>query len=187
MMYGFYGVFRKLVMSAGLILFAVLVSPTALAALDAYMTATGEYQGPITGDVTRPGQEDSMQIVAYGHNVSAGVVEGGFEPIGVRLHRPIRVTKPLDKASMPLMQAMVDGEKLTSVVIKFYRPSPSGSEVHYLTIELLNAYVVNIAQTSESLSTNPNPALETVSMSYQKIIWTWVEGQKTAEDDWVSP
>jgi type VI secretion system secreted protein Hcp len=47
-----------------------------------------------------------------------------------------------------------------------------------MTIELTNASVA---------SRTENGPYETVSFTYQKITWTWLDGNITAQDDWEAP
>lgn len=161
------------------------------AALPAYMEVEGETQGDIEGSVTIDPWVGTMEVTEYGHGVSVGVDDGGFVP-GLKQHRPIRVTKPLDKASVNLSQAMVDREKLNRVTIDFVRPGPGGGEENYYRIELLNAYIVNISHSSQTRlppdwEVITAPMLETLTLTYQKIIWTWVGEGRSSEDDWITP
>ena len=183
----------------GLALYAVLMMAITLglapagasAALLVYMTATGETQGNIQGGVTQAGREGSMAITEYGHAVSAPVDSASGLPSGKRQHRPIRVTKEIDKATPLLMNVLTNNETLTSVTLRFWRPNQSGSEQQYYTVELVNAHIVNISQSNQhklppGWEAVPAPALETLTLTYQKIIWTWEDGSITAEDDWVT-
>jgi type VI secretion system secreted protein Hcp len=47
-----------------------------------------------------------------------------------------------------------------------------------MTIKLTNASVSDRVQKGD---------LETISFTYQKIEWTWVDGGITAQDDWEAP
>ena len=71
------------------------------------------------------------------------------------------------------MGALVSNENLTQVLIGMLR---NGNQV--MTIKLTNASVASRIQKGD---------FETVSFTYQKITWTWVDGGITAEDDWEAP
>ena len=163
----------------------VLIGSTpVMAALDAYMTATGETQGVIQGSVDQAGREGSMLIVEFGHAVSEGVETDGYPLNGIKQHRPIRVTKDIDKATPLLLNVYTQDENLTEVEIKFWQPTNSGAEEQFYTIKLLNARIVNITQLSGSTGDLLSvPPRETITMIYSKIIWTWEDGGITAEDD----
>lgn len=173
-------------------LILTLAPAVASAALPAYMTATGEVHGNIQGGVTSPGREGSMEITEYGHGISAPVDSATGLPSGNRQHRPIRVTKKIDQATPILMSVLKNNETLTSVTFKFWKVSQNGSEEQFFTVELINAHIVNINQSNQTRlppdwnNTLTVPALETLTLTYQKIIWTWEDGSITAEDDWQS-
>ena len=169
-----------------------LVPLGASAALPAYMRITGETQGVIEGSVDQAGRENSMEVVEFSHSRSQVIDSASGLPSGKRQHRPIRVTKPVDKASPKLANALTTNESLTVFRIDFYRPSPTGQEQQYYTVELINARITNISQSIISRDTeNWNiiaaPAIETITLVYDRIIWTWEDGGITAEDDWIAP
>ncbi|MGA9575457.1 MAG: type VI secretion system tube protein TssD [Lysobacterales bacterium] len=177
-------------------LFALLilcVPMSASAALKAYMTATGEIQGEITNGSTLAGREGQMALVEYGHSISQAFDNASGLPSGKRQHRAIRVTKEIDKASPKLMNALTNNETLTNVTIRFWHPSQTGQEEQFFTVELLNAHIVNITHSNKTYDLDDwgnglaAPANETLTITYQKIIWTWEDGSISAEDDWSVP
>ena len=119
--------------------------------------------------------------VIVSHQAATGQISGK------RQHSPLRVTKEWSAASPQLAQALVTGEVLKSVTLKFLQPKPgtkgsTGKEVVYYTITLTDARVIEFNQSS---STSERPT-EQISIAYQKIIWKWVDGDVTATDDWES-
>jgi type VI secretion system secreted protein Hcp len=89
------------------------------------------------------------------------------------MHKPISITKQLDATTPLLLNALVNNENLTSVLIGLMR---NGQQV--ATIKLTNANI------SDYVANGGN---ETWSFTYQKITWTWVDGGITAQDDWEAP
>ena len=89
------------------------------------------------------------------------------------MHKPISITKQLDATTPLLLNALVNNENLTSVLIGLLR---DGKQV--ATIKLTNASI------SDYVANGGN---ETWSFTYQKITWTWVDGGITAQDDWEAP
>lgn len=159
-------------------------------ALNAYMRVTGETQGEIKGSVTQAGREDSILVSAVFHEVNVPYEASSGAPTGKREHGPIVVTKEIDKATPRLTYAMVNNENLVDVEIRFWRPSSTGQEFQYYTIELVNASIVQVRaemlnnKYPENLS---HPVREHVAFTYQKIIWTFEDGGIIAEDDWETP
>lgn len=159
-------------------------------ALNAYLTLTGETQGQIKGSVTQAGREDSIMVVGFSHEIDSPRDAASGLPTGKRQHRPLLITKEIDKATPLLMSALAQNENITELKIKFWRPSASGKEEQYFTVELTNASISNISQ---EMLNNKYPEnmqhreREHVAFCYQKIIWTFEDGGITAEDDWELP
>lgn len=116
----------------GLFSLVMVVSP-AQAALDAYMSVTGSQQGVIEGGSTVAGREGQFQVYEVHHLMTAG--SEGVD------HQPLIVNLDLGKGTPRLLQAMQTDEPL-DIVIDFFRPSPTGQEEQYYTLELQNARLV---------------------------------------------
>jgi type VI secretion system secreted protein Hcp len=159
-------------------------------ALNAYLDAVGETQGKINGSVTQAGREDKMEIYGFSHEVISPRDAASGLPTGKRQHKPVSVTKPIDKATPLLMNVLTNNENITEWRLDFWRPSKSGKEFQFYSIELVNASIAGIR--SEMLNNKypenmKHEVREHVSFCYQKIIWTWQDGGITAEDDWEAP
>jgi type VI secretion system secreted protein Hcp len=159
-------------------------------ALNAYMKLTGETQGEIKGSVTQTGREDSIMVIGMSHEVVSPRDAASGLPTGKRQHKPITVTKEVDKASPLLMNVLVNNENISQLELRFWQPSTTGQEFQFYTIELLNASIAGIR--TEMLNNKypenmQHKEREHVSICYQKIIWTFMEGGVTAEDDWEAP
>jgi type VI secretion system secreted protein Hcp len=159
-------------------------------ALNAYLTIEAETQGQIKGSVTQKGREDSIMVIAVNHEIISPRDAASGLPTGKRQHKPLTITKELDKAS-PLLQAiLVNNENIKKFDLKFWAPSATGKEAQHYTISLMNA---NIASIAFKMLNNKNPELmkyaeyEEIAFTYQKVIWTWTDGGITAEDDWQAP
>jgi type VI secretion system secreted protein Hcp len=159
-------------------------------ALNAYLTCEGETQGKIVGSVTQAGREDMMEIYGWSHEVISPRDAASGLPTGKRQHKPIVVTKPVDKATALLMNVLVNNENITTWKLDCWKPSRAGKEELYYSIELVNANVAEIRAESLNNKYPENMKHETrahVAFTYQKIIWTWQDGGITAEDDWETP
>jgi len=159
-------------------------------ALNAYLKLKGKTQGDIKGSVTQKGREDSIMVIAVQHEIVSPRDEATGGPTGKRRHRPLVVTKELDKSSPLLQNVLVNNENIETLELKFWRPSATGQEQQHFTIELKNA---NIAGIKFVMENNKHPDLmrfaeyEQVSFTYEHVIWTWTDGGITAEDNWQAP
>jgi type VI secretion system secreted protein Hcp len=160
-----------------------------------YVWFTGVKQGPIEGwgswlgEDDQTGREGSSLVQAYSHEVTIPRDPQSGMASGPRVHHPVTITKRIDKASPKLYLALTTGERLKEVVIKWYRivQAGGGGQEHYYTTKLEEAVIVGMKQW---FPITMDPAkrdyshLEDVSLTYRKIIWTWVDGGIETEDDW---
>jgi type VI secretion system secreted protein Hcp len=159
-------------------------------ALNAYLTLKGQTQGVIKGSVTQKGREGSLEVYGWNHEVASPRDAASGLPTGKRQHKPITIIKPIDKSSPLLMKALVDNENIPEWKLQCWKPSPTGAENQYYTVELVNANVaqIRVEQLNNKYPENmPHELREYVAFTYQKITWTFVDGGITAEDDWESP
>ncbi len=164
-------------------------------ALNAYLKLTGAKHGVIKGSVSQKGREESIMVIALSHDIVSPRDAASGLPTGKRQHKPLVITKELDKSS-PLLYAMLcSNENITSFELKFWTPqirasAGVGTEVQHYTIKLTNA---NIANISFRMANNKHPDLmkfaeyEEIAFTYQKIEWTWNDGGIMATDDWEAP
>jgi type VI secretion system secreted protein Hcp len=155
-----------------------------------HMTLKGQTSGEIKGSCTQKGRDGSILLFAFDHDIlSPRDIASGL-PTGKRQHKPVLVTKEIDKSSPLLYTVLCNNENLTEVVFKFWKPSASGKEVQYYTIKLTNANIAARKTYFPNMLIAENtklPHLEEVAFTYQKIEWTWEDGGITSEDDWEVP
>jgi type VI secretion system secreted protein Hcp len=140
-------------------------------AVQGNFTATGQKQGAINGG----GKGGAMILIGMSHAIVSPRDAASGLPTGKRQHKPITITKEIDKATPLLMRVLTTNENLTTVTFNLYRGT---STTPYMTVKLTNANIASRTQTGET---------EEISFTYQKIEWTWVDGGITAEDDWEAP
>lgn len=163
-----------------------------------YLTLKGQKQGNINGGVTQKGRENSIAVQYLQQKIVSPRDAASGLPTGKRQHEPLVFRKAFDKSTPKLLSAMVTNETLTNAQFKFFSVGVNGAESQYFTIELQNASLASsnlyhpdsMDTTAPAASTNGSgggPELEEYTLTYQKIIWTYVTGGITAEDDWSSP
>jgi type VI secretion system secreted protein Hcp len=160
-----------------------------------YIWFNGVTQGPIegfgswAGEDDQTGREGSSLVQSLTHQVTIPRDPQSGMASGRRVHHPLQITKRIDKASPKLYRALVTGERLSEVIIKWYRITQSGGggQEHYFTTKLEEAVITDI-KVWFPLTMDPTKRdcshLEDVSMTYRKIVWTWVDGGIECEDDW---
>ena len=157
------------------------------AALNSYLTVRGQKQGAIRGSVLQKGREGQILVSSFSWEIKAPVDAASGLATGKRQHKPFTFTKEVDASTPHLFTALTTNENLPEMTFKLWRPSPGGVEQQYLTYKFTNARIVDIATDMASTldpSSTKLPVLERVSLVYQKVEMTWVDGGVTFADDW---
>ncbi|WP_438022250.1 type VI secretion system tube protein TssD [Sorangium sp. So ce233] len=166
-------------------------------ALQAHLKLKGVTQGPIDGSVTQKGREKSVAIIAVQHQIVSPRDPATGMPSGKRQHKPFVITKELDKATPLLYNALVNNESISEWELKFYTPGTQatkniGKEQNHYTVKLTNATVASIdfyMENTRRPDAREIPEYEKVAFTYQKIEWSYDDGDgaRQADDDWESP
>jgi type VI secretion system Hcp family effector len=119
----------------------------------------------------------------------------GGMPTGKRMHRQdtFTVVREVDAASPKLMEAMQQNRPMDTS-ITYYRTKSSnmgsagaGEQKPYLTLQLKDARITNIESAQPpDRSVNPRSQFERISFTYRQITWTYMNGGKTMQDDWMA-
>ena len=158
--------------------------------MPSHLELEGETQGKIEGSCDMQGREGTILVYQMEHEVHIPRDPQSGLPSGKRIHGPLTITKEYDKSSPKLYQALCTGEHLKTVIIKWFRIAPTGSEEHYFTHTLMDAIVVSIKpyMPIAFLQANePYRHMEEVSFTYKKIKWTWEPDGIESEDSWTVP
>jgi type VI secretion system secreted protein Hcp len=159
-------------------------------ALNAYLKLKGQKTGEIKGSVTQKGREGKIMVIAVSHEIVSPRDPASGLPTGKRMHKPMVITKELDKSTPLLYNVLVNNENITEWELQYWQPSATGAEKQHYTVKLTNS---NIASIAARMPNNKHPDLmkfetyEEIAFTYQKIEWTWMDGGITALDDWEAP
>jgi type VI secretion system secreted protein Hcp len=147
-----------------------------------YLKVKGSKQGDIKGDVTEKGKEGLIKTISFSHEVTTPRDAATGQASGKRQHKPVTILKEIDKSTPLLMAALTKNENLSEVTLSIYRPSTktAGTNELWYTIELKDVVISGI---STSWDNDKKQSREEVSFTYQKIKWTFAEGNVTFEDD----
>ena len=156
-----------------------------------YMSITGKKQGLISsgcssqdsiGNKCQIGHFDEIMVLAYSHDMVAG--SDGTVTGGRGQHRPVVITKNIDKSSPLISGALHDGEEV-ECVIDFYRTSPIGSQEKYFVVRLSGARIAYINfQVPHVINMSEGQAQEVVAIRYRDITWTHVGAGTSAHSSW---
>lgn len=152
----------------------------------AYCTIEGQ-DGPIEGSVDIAGRENTIEVIKFDHNVHIPTDIHTGRASGVRQHKPAVLTKAFDRSTPYLYKALVNGETLPSVIVRWYRIDDMGDEVNYFTHTLENARISDIRSfmpNAKDPKSEHYTHMEEVSLMYQAITWVWEDGALEHTDDW---
>ncbi|RRV09563.1 Hcp family type VI secretion system effector [Pseudomonas sp. v388] len=157
-----------------------------------FLTVEGMEQGLISADALgedslgtawQARHKDKILVQAVNHSI---VVPGGVGHAR-RMHKPLVITKPLDKSSPLLNNALCAGELLKTCRLEWYRTTLTGTPQLFYTIDLSEALITGIDLIMPHCD---NPAathytqFERVHLAYKHIIWKHEAGRTMGLDTW---
>lgn len=142
--------------------------------------------------ITSLDRENTIECFSFGESVYTPVDAATGLASGKRQHRPITVTKTVDKSSPLLWKAWSENAPVTRAEFMFFRPAAGGGgqEEKFLTILLEGGAIVAMSTGSEDPTVGgagAPPTLESVTFTYQQITWTYEIGGVTHTDVWGTP
>lgn len=161
--------------------------------LPAYMTIKGTRQGLISagalgeesvGAGWQQDHQDQILVQAINHGIA---VPAGAQN-NKRMHRPLIITKAIDKSSPLLNNALSNGEPLTTCRIEIYRPTGQGGNQHFYTVEINDAVIIGIDFIMPNcLESNAQQytQLEKIHFAYQTINWRHEIAGTLGYDEWI--
>ncbi len=147
---------------------------------------TGEEQGLIEGSCELDEREGTILVQAFDHVVEIPTDSRGVAS-GSRVHRAMSITKEIDKSTPMLYQALCTNEMLTEVILNWYRLDGTGEYELYYSLTMANAFITKIRPWVPNVLDRANETLkhmEDISITYEKIIWTWEPDGIEYEDAW---
>ena len=118
------------------------------------------------------GREGTYSISALTHGITSPRDAASGLPTGRRQHKPIRFTAPVSAATPKFILALAQNELMTCTFKGFKTDPRTGAEKKAWEITLDGASVADY-----EMSGRPGGAdTMTLSLTYQKITWTWADG-----------
>jgi type VI secretion system secreted protein Hcp len=106
------------------------------------------------------GTDEWLPMTAFNMESSTPVVLKSGAPAGASKHKPITITKDIDKASPLIFAALNNNEVFKIINIQLTKPGKGGKQVIYENIELTNAVIGTDRQSDGK---------EDVAIMYEKI------------------
>jgi type VI secretion system Hcp family effector len=135
----------------------------------AYIRFEGESHGLIQGSSTDSGFQDWSSLISFSESIVSPTDPTSGLPSGAIRPSDFTVTKPVDRASVPLLAVFTDNEELQEVTVELRRTIQSGATQTYLRYTLLDARL-----TGRRISGNvPGGSTEVLTIAYQRMIIEW--------------
>ncbi len=151
-----------------------------------FLAISGGQLGPVPGEVAIKGLEGKIKAVGYESQFSTRMDPATQQPVGKRLHDPLRISREPGQASPRLFAAWVSNEVFPTVMVEFWVLRKSaGSMTVYQTVKLTNARVVSMTRTAEhspELAPGHVKTIETIELAYQGIEIRDLDGNLAATD-----
>jgi len=162
----------------------LLFTQTSNAAVDAFIWFTN-----IVGESSDPKRPGYCDVSQWSWGIVSPRDHASGLPTGKRQHKPFTITKPIDKASPLLFKACCNGTHIPEVKMELMRPSPTGGMEMYAVITLTDVTVASfqIAGTPDGTRAGETTEYESISLTYQKIEFLYVNGGVEHEDSWRTP
>ncbi len=130
------------------------------------MKVTGVRTGVFKGDDNAGARVGAGLINVTGYQFDLTVPRDASSglPTGKRIYKPLIATHVVGGSSPEFLGAAATNERLTSVVINFYRTDRTGKEVNYYRVTLTDAFVTEVRQYNGGTD-----VLEDDSFSFRKV------------------
>ncbi len=133
----------------------------------------------IEGSCTVTGREGTIEILSFEHIVDIPVDVKDSSATGTRRHDAVKLTANIDKATTGLMECVCSSKALNE-----------GKQVNYYTINLENVRITSAKMWFPNVDDAPTKSYKhmmTYELRYEKIIWTFVDGNLEYSDAWKEP
>lgn len=144
----------------------------------------------IKGSCKVKGREDTVQILAMDHDVIIPVDPKDATATGARQHGAMELTANIDKAYVNMMKACCTSTAIKSIEVDFYEIGDDGKQKKYFTIKLEKARVTDVRTwfpDVDDTATDKYKHMVTYGLRYEKITWTFAEGNIEYSDAWKEP
>lgn len=132
-----------------------------------YLRLVGETQGPIDGDVVFGPLTGTVETLFFSLGVTTPIDPVSGLPTGQVIVTPLSLSKGTDSATIGILQALHDGELLTTCTVDAYRDNGLGGTELYLRLTLTGARLEtwNFAAGPDAIGA------ESISIRFDELKW----------------
>ncbi len=144
-----------------------------------YMKVVGKKQGEFKGDVIVPAFKDQIALRSVNFGMGNPMDAASLMPTGRTIVRPVTITKSMDKTSPLFMNAVSTREGATVTISYSNDGATNLSKKQIATVKLTNAGAMDLQHVAGA----DGNALESITFSFTKIEYTWLDGGIVSEVD----
>lgn len=156
-------------------------------AIPAYLWLEDEQGVSVQGSVNVADREGSIEVLEFNHSIYIPTDNDTGELTGTRKHGAVTLVKAFDASSPYLFKACCNGQRMKKAVLRWYKIDDSGQEIEYYQHELegvkINSFSPKMANTKD-IAQEKIPHIESVSLRYEKITHTFLDGNISHSDSW---
>lgn len=144
----------------------------------------------IKGSCTVKGREGTVQVLALDHDVTIPVDPKDSTATGAREHGAVELTADIDKAYVNMMKACCTSTAISSIELDFYEIGDDGKQKMYFKLKLDKARVTSVRTWFPNVDdkvTDKYKHMVTYGLRYEKITWTFSDGNIEYADAWKEP
>lgn len=156
-------------------------------AIPLYLWLKDDGGADIKGSVNVQKREGSIEVVAFDHSLYIPTDNNTGKLTGTRIHKPIIFRKEVDASTPYLYKAVTSGQTLKTAEFKWYRINDAGQEVEYFNTKLETVKLVRVSPLMYDIkdpSKEKHNHLEEIELRYEKITWTYKDGNIIHSDSW---
>lgn len=142
---------------------------TKLGRVDMFVTMKTNKAGAILGEAEDAGYPNAIEVTGFAWGMASASEASTGNALSRRQHKPLKLFKSIDAASVPLSSALAQNQTVTELTLSARKASSNGA-LEYLTIKLKNGRVIrqDLEYGEQSDGGNGN-GREVVEISYQEI------------------
>ena len=125
--------------------------------------------GDIKGEATDAAHKEWINLSSFAHGITEQRDSASGLPTGKRQHKPVVVTKPVDKATPLMLALLTQGGSVPFVRLDFVTTGP---RPRYYQITLEDVLISSYQSAGSGGGEAPT---ESFSLNYEKIKWTYTE------------
>ncbi|WP_237929993.1 type VI secretion system tube protein TssD [Buttiauxella sp. S19-1] len=156
-------------------------------AIPVYLWLKDDGGADIKGSVDVKDREGSIEITSLFNSVEIPTDNNTGKITGTRQLHPYAFLKEIDSSSVYLYQAVTTGKVLKSAEFKFYQINDAGQEEEYANTLLENVRICTVAPFMYDIKDpayEKNGHIEALELMYEKITWTYKDGNIIHSDSW---